>query len=221
MIVEFDIDSGALQESLAATPSMRVRIEHLDACESIPLRSMFWARDGDFDTFERALDDDPSVEEWTRLAETDEGRLYRATHPAGASSVAAYNAAVELDAIILTLESKDDRSGYHVRMRFPERESFARFREACASAGLSVNIKAIYDQQDDPPEERFGLTKAQRETLLTAVSSGYFSIPRETALAGVADHLGISPQAASERLRRGMESLVRGALDVPTEDDGD
>jgi hypothetical protein len=219
MIVEFDIDSGALRQSLAAAPGMRVRIEHLDATDTIPLRSMFWASDGDFEAFETALDDDPTVEQWTRLAETDEGRLYRARHPADASSVATYHGAVELDGIVLSLASKEDRTGYHARMRFPDREKFAAFRDAVGETGLSVGIKAIYDQQDAPPEERFGLTQAQRETLLTAVAAGYFSIPRETALAGVADQLGISPQAASERLRRGMESLIRGALDVPDDDD--
>jgi hypothetical protein len=219
MIVEFDLDSGALRQSLASAPGMRVRIEHLDATDTIPLRSMFWANDGDFDAFETALGDDPTVEQWTRLVETNEGRLYRARHPAGASSVTAYNAAVELDGIVLSVASKDDRTGYHVQMRFPDRDRFARFRDAVADTGLSVDIKAIYDQQDAPPEERFGLTQVQRETLLTAVAAGYFSIPRETALAGVAEELGISPQAASERLRRGMESLVRGALDVPADEE--
>jgi hypothetical protein len=215
MIVEFDVDSGALRQSLAAAPGMRVRIEHLDATDSIPLRSMFWTSDGDFDAFETALEEDPSVTQWTRLAATDEGRLYRARHPADASTVAGYHAAVELDAIVLSVVSKDDGTGYHVQMRFPDREQFARFRDTVADTGLTVEVKAIYDQQDVPPEERFGLTQVQRETLLTAVAAGYFSIPRETALAGVADELGVSPQAASERLRRGMESLVRGALDVP------
>jgi hypothetical protein len=218
MIVEFDIDSGALRQSLASAPGMRVRIEHLDASDTIPLRSMFWASDGDFDAFEAALDDDPTVEQWTRLAEADEGRLFRARHPAGASSVKAYHKTVELDGVVLSVSSKEDRTGYHARMRFPDRERFARFREAVAETGLTVEIKAIYDQQDAPPEERFGLTQAQRETLLTAVSAGYFSIPRETALAGVAEQLDISPQAASERLRRGMESLIRGALDVPNDE---
>jgi hypothetical protein len=217
MIVEFDVDCVLLRRSLSAAPGMRVRVEHLDASAVLPLRSMFWARDGAFDAFEQALDEDPGVEDWSRLATAGGAGFYAAHHSEDADFVAVYRAAVDLDAVVLAATSKDDRTGFHVRMRFPDRTAFGAFRDRLAEVGLTATIRAIYDASEEDPGERFGLTAAQRETLLAAVRLGYFSIPRETPLAGVADELGISPQATSERLRRGMESLVRGALDVPKE----
>jgi len=61
-------------------------------------------------------------------------------------------------------------------------------------------------------EYGFGLTPEQRETLLMAVEKGYFSVPRETKLAEIAEVVGITQQAASERVRRGAETVLRKSL---------
>ncbi|WP_227377759.1 helix-turn-helix domain-containing protein [Haladaptatus halobius] len=57
-----------------------------------------------------------------------------------------------------------------------------------------------------------GLTDTQRETLLSAVDYGYFEIPRESSLAELATQLGISQNAASERIRCGVKQLVTETL---------
>lgn len=49
---------------------------------------------------------------------------------------------------------------------------------------------------------RDGLTTRQRETLRLAADRCYFEIPRRATLADLADELGVSDQAISERLRR-------------------
>jgi len=41
---------------------------------------------------------------------------------------------------------------------------------------------------------------------------GYFSVPREATAGDVADRLGVTKQAVSERLRRAMETAARRAL---------
>jgi predicted DNA binding protein len=43
---------------------------------------------------------------------------------------------------------------------------------------------------------------------VVAAKQGYYQIPRETTVADIADALDISTQAASERLRRGMDQLI-------------
>jgi len=45
-----------------------------------------------------------------------------------------------------------------------------------------------------------------------AVEKGYFSVPRETKLGEIADVVGITQQAASERVRRGAETVLRKSL---------
>jgi predicted DNA binding protein len=210
MIVEFEIDSDVLSHALQQVPGMSVVVDQLDASDTVPLRNLFWASGGEFEAFETALAADPTISTYERLTETDGGRLYRVQYSDEVPEVEAYRASVELDGVVLHAEN--DGSGWLVRMRFPDREAIAAFCERCWTAGFDLRIRAVYDQREGTPEKWFGLTDAQHETLLTALRSGYFSIPRGASLEDVADELGVSSQAASERLRRGMKTLVRGTL---------
>ncbi len=210
MIVEFDIDTDVLSHALQRTPGMSIVVDALDASDAIPLRHLFWASGGDFDRFEAALAEDPTIDTFELLAEENDARLYRAQYAAEVPEVEAYRALVDLDGAILHAEN--DGQGWFVRMRFPSREAIATFRERCWEADFDIHIRAVYDREQEAPEHRFGLTAAQYETLLTALRSGYFSIPRGASLQDVADELDISSQAASERLRRGMKGLVNTTL---------
>lgn len=53
------------------------------------------------------------------------------------------------------------------------------------------------------------LTEEEANALLTALDSGYFSIPRQEPLSDLADTLGISDTEASRRLRRAMTKVFR------------
>jgi predicted DNA binding protein len=64
----------------------------------------------------------------------------------------------------------------------------------------------------------YGLTTAQREALVLAVESGYYDIPRTCTTVEVAEELGISDQAVTERLRRAIVNLVDNSLLVAEED---
>jgi hypothetical protein len=59
---------------------------------------------------------------------------------------------------------------------------------------------------------QFSLSDVQRETLRVAYESGYYSVPRAAALGELAARLGVSHQAISERLRRGVGSLIEYTL---------
>jgi hypothetical protein len=210
MIVEFDIDSDVLSHALQRTPGMSVVVDTLDASDAIPLRHLFWAAGGDFDRFEAALEADPTITTFEHLAEESDARLYRLQYAAEVPEVEAYRALVDLDGAVLHAEN--DGQGWFVRLRFPSREAIAAFRERCWAVDFDIHIRAVYDRDQQAPEHRFGLTTAQHETLLTALKTGYFTIPRAASLQDVADDLDVSSQAASERLRRGMKSLVGATL---------
>lgn len=210
MIVEFGVDEAPLETAFLRAPEMEVELEHLAATDSIPLRAFFWSYGDEFDRFEDGLDDDVGVERWTCLQRKSGRRLYRVTHPPDQPMVALYRYAVEHDAIIRSATVTTD--GYRARMFVPDRDALAAWRDACRDADLSIDVNALYGAEQTPPERHHGLSERQREALVVAAEKGYFSIPRETSLAGLADHLGVSSQAASERLRRGMENLVDGTL---------
>lgn len=59
---------------------------------------------------------------------------------------------------------------------------------------------------------RYGLTEPQRDTIVTAYKAGYFEIPREVSLVDFAEQQGLSHQALSERVRRGLRNLVDSTL---------
>jgi predicted DNA binding protein len=52
-----------------------------------------------------------------------------------------------------------------------------------------------------------------------AVRGGYYGIPRGTSTQELADELGISAQAVTERLRRGVATLVNNTLLIESEAD--
>lgn len=210
MIVEFGVDEAPLEAAFRRAPEMEVELEHLAASDSIPLRAFFWSYGDQFDAFEAGLDEDDGVERWTCLETKPGRRLYRVTHPPDLPMVDLYRHAVEHDAIIRSATVTSD--GYRARMFVPDRDALSSWREACGTDGLSIDVCALYGAEQTPPERHHGLSEQQREALVAAADLGYFSIPRETSLAGLADQLGVSSQAASERLRRGMETLVGGAL---------
>lgn len=72
---------------------------------------------------------------------------------------------------------------------------------------VDVDVERISEYQ--PKEDRLfsKLTPEQQEVLVTAVSEGYFKIPRQTTTSELANQLGISPSAVSKRLRR-VESTI-------------
>ncbi|QSG03665.1 helix-turn-helix domain-containing protein [Natranaeroarchaeum sulfidigenes] len=211
MIVEFSFDVSTLQSALTESPGMTVEMDHMTSTDTVALRKFFWARGGNFEAFESGLEDDPTVRDPKRITEAPDSRYYRVIYPDHLPGVDAYRAVVELDGMVL--DARTDGDGWTGRIRYPDRDALNEWCERCEGAGITVDIEAIYDQERQPPEHSYGLTPGQREALVTAAESGYFSIPRETSLAGVGEELGVSSQSASERLRRGMITLIENTLD--------
>ena len=56
-------------------------------------------------------------------------------------------------------------------------------------------------------------TEPDTELLVTAVKRGYFMVPRQTSLLDIADAHGMSDVEASERLRSGIDAVLREHLD--------
>ncbi|WP_435361019.1 helix-turn-helix domain-containing protein [Haloarchaeobius sp. DFWS5] len=210
MFVRIHLDSHLLRSSLSAVPEMQVSLEQFDTTESIPLRAVFWAIGGEFEAFEAALEQDETVVSSTVLATERNRRLYRINCPDSIPDVDAYTSVVENDGVLL--DATTAGSGWTVKMLFPDRDAFAAFRDTCATVGLTPTVESIHSGSIERNGADADLTAAQKEILTRAVEVGYFEIPRQTTLRGLGEDVGVSGQAASERLRRGMETLVRETL---------
>jgi hypothetical protein len=73
-------------------------------------------------------------------------------------------------------------------------------------------LRAVYNPH--PPVAEGSLTGAQREAIRVAADRGYFKVPREVSLKEIAEQLGVSEQAVSQRLRRGLGNLVAGSVEI-------
>lgn len=209
MIVCCRFDAEILETTFAEFPDLAVEVEGLDAGPSAPVRLIFWARGVPADALEAALSADPTVDDVRRLRTVDDAILYRSTHPKDLPAVTIYEASIEHDALLLVAINEGE--GWDVRFRIPDRETLSSFCGQCRDLGIDVEVTAIHDR-DDETCAGFGLTPSQREIVTLAWERGYFSVPRETTLSTLAEELGISQQAASERLRRGLLTLVSNSV---------
>jgi predicted DNA binding protein len=110
------------------------------------------------------------------------------------------------------LQATGTAQTWQFELRMPSHEALSDFQAYCADAGLPIEVKRIYNPTKPDAGPWYGLTGSQREMLARAVEAGYYSIPREVSTQALADEFDISDQAVTERLRRGIHTLVTNTL---------
>ncbi len=168
----------------------------------------FRVRDEDRDTFEETLQRHPSVESLTRLQRQDGETLYTLEWTASRDQF--FTAMRETDAQLVSAAGSPD--SWTFELRFRSHEALSRFHERCEDADISITVDRIYNPTTPGTGPWFGLTTEQRTTLVSAVRGGYYDIPRRMSTQDLADEFDISDQAITERLRRGIVSLVEHTL---------
>ena len=205
--LELPTEEFALNKTLTTVSEAHIEIERVVADDPDRITPYVWVRTDDFDAFEAALDDDPTVKDVTELAETEEERSYQMTW---------------IDSIDLILQLLTDHEGtvthaegsadgWHLRIVFPDHESLSQAHDAAREDGFQFEVRAVYDA-DDPRHTHYGLTETQRNTMVAALEAGYFDVPREVTLTEFAEQQDISHQAISEQLRRATRQLIESTL---------
>lgn len=167
----------------------------------------FWVHETDPDALEAALEADEDVVSIQLLTALDDRALFRVEWTTDINGLV--QSIIDHDAVILEAIGTTDR--WTFQLRFADNANASSFRADCTDAGVQLDIHRIY-QPSDTEIDTNGLTPAQRETLLTALEAGYFAIPRQISQVELADTLGISDQALSERLRRAQTTLLTTLL---------
>lgn len=160
--------------------------------------------------FEATLGEDETVAGWTHVASGDGEHLYRVQVGADRLAVRAYRHAVRLDGHLVA--ARVDAAGWHVRLLFPDRAAVSTFTRRCGADGMRPRVRAVQATDSSHVGPAYELTSAQAETLRVAVERGYFDVPRRVTLETIATELDVSKQAVSERLRRGLQSLLTDAF---------
>ena len=214
VIVEFTLptDSFVFGTALETAEDTEISLEEIvpTADGAMPY---FWATGTDFETFERQVLDDSNVDAITQLDRVDGDALYRVSWTSTEDDL--LDGLVESKAVVLEAYSN---GVWHFRVRFPDHDLLGQFYNFCTDHDITIHVLRVYTLTEASRAGRsFDLTPEQREALLLAVRLGYFAVPRETNLTEIAEELGISQQAASKRVRRGVDKVLTKALLAPGE----
>jgi predicted DNA binding protein len=159
-------------------------------------------------SFEKSVQNHPSVENIVEVSHHDDERLYSLDW--NVTRDVFFQGVLELDGQLLNATGTTTQ--WEFELRFPTHDALSAFQEYCSNAHIPLEVGRIYNPVRPGTGMWYGLTAAQRRTLTRAVEGGYYSIPRRTSTKDLAETLGISDQAVTERLRRAIVALVENTL---------
>lgn len=179
---------------------------------AVPLFSVF---DHASTAFEEEIRDHPSVERLEEMSRHNGQVVYALDW--NISRDVFFAGVIETDAHLLS--GKGTTETWEFELRFPSHESLSEFQEYCSNAHISLELGRIYNPSRPGSGPWYGLTAAQKDTLVRAVRGGYYSIPRQMSTQELADALDVSDQAVTERLRRAIVALVENTLIAQIEEE--
>ena len=209
VVVEFSIsgEDFPLGSALTAGGDAEVSIEGV-----VPIRGerapYVWVSNGDLEAFERGARAAEAVLDVTRLDRLDGDALYRVEWSADADGLLAGLAQYEAVVLEATWLHR-----WRFRVRFHDHALLREFYVFCRDHDVDLSVTRVSVLEEKPgPGPSFDLTAQQRRALVIAVEEGHFEVPRRIDLPAIAGELGISERATSNRIRRGVDRVLRSAL---------
>lgn len=179
---------------------------HVELERMIPLRDsvipLFWAANVDERELIETLEASPLTEEVRYLTEDGRRKLFEVRWSSEVDGLVTL--LLEHDARLLEGESIGE--GWDFRLQFPSQNHLTAFQEGCEEEGIQVLLRRMYNPHY--PGNGDAVSSEQQEAIVTAFEHGYFEVPRNTTLSELADRFDISDNAYSQRLRRGLSSLI-------------
>lgn len=113
------------------------------------------------------------------------------------------------------LEARGVADTWTFELRFQSHDNLSSFQTHCTKHDIPIDVRRLYNPTKPGAGPWFGLSSVQRMALARAVATGYYSIPREISTNELAVEFGVTDQAVTERLRRGIQNLVTSTLLLP------
>ncbi|PGF18332.1 bacterio-opsin activator [Natrinema sp. CBA1119] len=203
------IDYPILRETLSRAPNTKVTWEQSDITRDETHQMLVWV-DGDDEmaAFDAGLEADPTVKPPLQVVEFDGRRLYQLELTDDGEQASVYPTVIEEASVLREVTATHE--GWLFRAAFPSDEALERFHAFFVDRDIGVELQQLQDGNvlTDGSRLQYGVTDRQREALVAAVDAGYLDIPRSCSLAELGERLDISPNATSERFRRGVETLI-------------
>jgi hypothetical protein len=209
VIADFSLptDQFVLGHTSATVPGIDIEIERMAANTDDGLTPYFHVSGGDLSGLDQALADDPTITEVTLLEDFETERFYRANWT---ESLDGFMPALQqADAAVQSATCQDGH--WELRLLFGDRDHLSGFYEQY-SQSVDLDLLRVFERSNPATYGEFGVTENQRNALVKALEMGYFEVPKQTSTEELADELGVSPQATSQRLRRGHQNLLMNTL---------
>lgn len=196
-----DFTLGAL---LTRNPDIRIRLERV-----VPVGGSFipyfWASDDGVDAIEASLESAADIESFRIVDRVDDDALVRIEW------------AEEVDGLLealgdtggTVLDGVGESNRWRFQVRFDAHDALTAFFRRCVDRGITIDLERVHNP--GPPRVHnvpVDLTDSQRVTLELALERGYFEVPRRVDLGDLAEELGISDSAVSQRIRRGVSKVL-------------
>jgi predicted DNA binding protein len=196
-------DDFLLSEIITNFPDISVELDRV-----VPTRRQLipylWGYGSDLVGFEAALGQVPEIRDITVLDRTEDGALYKIRWEMKTNRLMIGLA--ETNATIIKASGTDH---WRLLIRFEKADGLSSFGRYCDRHDISYRLARVNPSTDLIIEQTLDLTPEQEEALAVAVAQGYFEIPREVIMADLAADLEISEQAMSERMRRGLNNVLK------------
>lgn len=216
IITEFTIpaEAFALQQTFEAIPDLTIEIERLATHSREWVMPFLWATNDNIDEVRNALQNDPSIDELKQI-------------DSNSTNIGQFN--VEwtedfqqlIDQIVdqhgIMQEAEATNGIWYLKLKFVDQNAVNEFQTYFHERGYDFKLQRLYDGTA-PKEREYDLTPEQHEVLVTALEQGYFSVPRKAQISDLADELGVSTNAISQRLRRATRNLTKNTLTVSVPD---
>lgn len=211
MTQSFIAEITTFHPDLLLSPTIRELPEVSLEVESQPITpsespSLFYSVSiSDFDRFDAALTDDPTVDEWKISMNFSDCRVYQ-VYPSDKAKFTIPKI-TELGINILEIQNANQR--WQFQFQVPDKETLSSYWQYCREEDVEFSLEKLY-RSGPQPRENHGLkdqfTDRQLEVARTAARMGYFD-PEGATATEVADELGISPSTLSTHLRRIMNKV--------------
>lgn len=193
-------------------PNVHVTVEPAVANPDDHLLMAVRADDREQDVVETCLRSAPAVTAVEHFGEGPRNWRYRVTIDGHPRQVVRQLMAD--DAMILSAQGQAGR--WEISLLTPDRNGVAQANNVFCKLNCEAECVRI-STFDDKRSTQEKLTEKQREALVMAFESGYYNVPRDITSVELAEELGISHQALSERFRRAHQRLVETNLTTDSE----
>lgn len=174
LIGKMEIGRPVGQKALEAVPDMILEIEDIRSLADERLKFIFWASGDDFQTYESALTDDPTISDYECLTELPSRHLYRIQLSEEGQQHTLQLIAIEQDIVSISLTMTAENVEFVGR--FPSRSAIIALKEQCENRNRNFKLINLYEEKhvgmDGRSTNKYGVTSSQREALITALEKG-------------------------------------------------